>query len=95
MKCDYVFIPGLAERGHLASHLALQPSDVGALAFDDFAHALELAGMGVAPSLLSQQLAFFGVSLLELDAIGFGRVHHLGPGRRQQLAVGGVRHGFI
>ena len=89
------FLHCFAERGHLASHLALQPANDGALAFDDFADALELAGMGVAPSLVVQQLAFFGVSLLELDAIGFGRLHHLGPGYLQQLAVGGVCHGFL
>jgi hypothetical protein len=33
------FLQGLAERGHLASHLALQASNDGPLAFDDFAHA--------------------------------------------------------
>ncbi len=60
---------GLAEGAHLASHLALQASNDGALAFDDFAHAFELAGMGVTSSLVAQQLAFFGVGLLELDAL--------------------------
>ena len=63
---------GLAERVHFASHLTLQPPDDGALAFDHFAHAFELAGMGVTPSLVAQQLAFFGVGLLELNALSLG-----------------------
>ncbi len=46
-------------------------------------------------SLVAQQLAFFGVSLLELDAIGFGHLDHLGAGCLQQLAVGEIRHGFL
>jgi hypothetical protein len=49
--------------------------------------------MGVAPSLVAQQLAFFGAGLFELDAIGFGHFDHLGAGRLQQLAVGGVCNG--
>lgn len=44
---------------------------------------------------LPQQLAFFGVGLLELNAIGFGRFNHFDSGRLQQLAVGGVSHGFF
>jgi hypothetical protein len=94
-RVSQCFLYGLAERCHLASNLALQPSNDGALAFDDFSHAFELAGMGVTASLVAQQLAFFGIDLLELDAIGFGRLDHLGPDRLQQLAVGGVRHGFL
>lgn len=89
------FLHGLAEGGHLASHLALQASNDGPLAFDDFAHALELASMGVTPSLVAQQVAFFGVGLFELDAMGFGLLNHFGAGRFQQLAVGGVGYGLL
>ena len=53
------FVQGLTQRmthgrpdgTGLAVNLALQPSDDGALALDGAAHALELAGMGVAPGL--------------------------------------------
>ena len=68
------FLHGLAELAHLATHFALQPHDDGALVFDDFAHALELSGMGVVPSLIAQRLACFGVGFLELYAIGFGNL---------------------
>ena len=73
----------------------MQPHDHGALAFDDFAHALELTCMGVTPSLIAQQLALFGVGLLELDAIDLGGFNHFDSGRLQQLDVGGVCHGFL
>ncbi len=43
----------------------------------------------------TQQLALFGVGLLELNAIGFGHLDHLGPGCLQQLAVCGVCHDFL
>lgn len=89
------FLHRLAERAHLATHFALQPPDDGALAFDHFAHAFELEGMGIAPSLVAQKLAFLGVGLLELNAIGFGHLDQLGPGGLQQLAIGGVSHGFL
>jgi hypothetical protein len=87
---------GLAERAHLASQLALQPPDDGAFAFDDFAHALELTGVGVTTNLLVLQLALFGVGLLALDAIGLSRPDHLGPGRLQPLnRVTGVLQGQL
>jgi hypothetical protein len=70
------FLHRLAQNVHLATYLALQPPDVGALAFDDFSHAFELAGMGLATSLVAQQLAYFGVGLLEFDAIGLGGFNH-------------------
>jgi hypothetical protein len=90
------FLCGLAERAHFASHFALQPPDDGALAFDDFAHALELTGMGVMTNPIVQQLAFFGVGLLELNAIGLGHLDHLGPGRLQQfIRVTGVLQGQL
>lgn len=54
-------MPGLAGRGYLSSDLDLQPPDYGALAFDESAHAFVLAGMGVAPIFLAQQLDFYGV----------------------------------
>ena len=62
------FLHGVAQRAHLARDLTVQAAHDGALTFDDFAHAFELAGMGVTPSLEAQQLAFFGIGLLELDA---------------------------
>jgi hypothetical protein len=68
----------LSQDIHLATAFALQPADDGALAFDGLAHALELLGMGVAACLVAQQVAFFGVGLLEFDPIGFlmhGGVH--------------------
>ncbi len=85
---------GSAERGHLASNPALQPSNHGALAFDDFAHAPELAVMRIKSSLFAQQLAFFGVGLFELDAMGFDSLDHFRAGRFQQFAVGGAGYGL-
>ena len=73
----------------------MQAAHDGALSFDDFAHAFELAGMGVAPSLVAQQLAFFGVSLFELDALGLGRLNQFDSGGFQQLAVCGMGNGFL
>jgi hypothetical protein len=65
-KC---FLNGLDECGHLATHLTLQPSNEGALTFDGFAHAFELAGMAVTPRFVAQQLALLGVRLFELDSL--------------------------
>lgn len=80
----------LAQSRHLACDLAVQSAYDGALAFDGFAHAFELTGMGVAPSLVAQQLAFFGVVLFELDALGLGRFDQFDASGLEQLAVGGV-----
>ena len=73
----------------------MQSAYDGALAFDGFAHAFELAGMGVAPGLVDQQLAFFGVGLLELYAFGLGHFDQFDASGLQQLAVGGVGDGFF
>jgi hypothetical protein len=86
---------GFAERGHLASHLKLLPSNDGVLPFDDFAHALELASLGVTSSLVAKQFDFLGVGLFELNALGFCLLNHFGTGRFQQLAVGGLFNGFF
>jgi hypothetical protein len=51
--------------------------------------------MGLAPSLVAQQLASFDLGLLELDTIGFGNLDHLGPGGLQQLAVSGMSHRLL
>jgi hypothetical protein len=72
------FLNGLAQRAHLARDVTVQAVHDGALAFDYLAHSPELAGKGVTPSLLAQQLAFFGVSLFELDALGLGRFNGAG-----------------
>lgn len=89
------FLYRLDECAHLAPHFALQASYYGALAFDDFARALELARMGVTLSFVALQLAFFGIGLLEFDAIGFGHLDHLRPGSLRQLAVYWVCHSFL
>ena len=97
------FVQGLAQcfphchpdGAGFAVNLALQSADDGALALDGAAHALELAGMGVAPGLAPQLLALFGEGLLELDAGVFGSLHQLGACRLQQAAVGGVGNGLV
>lgn len=48
---------------------SLQHSSDGALAFDNFVHAFELAGTSITPCLVAPQLAFFGVGLLEFDGL--------------------------
>jgi hypothetical protein len=65
------------------------------LAFDVNAHAFELAGIGVAPSLVAQQLASFGVGLLELDPLGIGCISQFVASGLQQFAVSGVVNGFL
>ena len=89
------FLHGLAPRGHLASHLALQASDDGALTFDDFEHAPELPSTSVTPSLVALQLAYFGVDLSELDAFGIAQLDHFGFGGLKQLAICWVSNGFL
>ena len=91
-------VQGLAERllhgctdgAGLAFHLALEPPDDGALAFDGPAHALELPDVGVALGLAVEVLAFLGKRLFQIDARVLGRLHQVGPGDLQQAAVGGV-----
>jgi hypothetical protein len=73
----------------------VQSTHDSALAFDGLALAFELAGMGVAPSLVAQQLAFFGVSLFELDAFCLGSFDQFDASGLEQLAVGGVGDGFF
>jgi len=86
---------GQAEHAHLAVHFPLQPTDDGALAFDDFAHPSKLTGMGIATRLETKLTSFLGIGLLELNAMGLGRIDHLGSGCLQKLAVGGMRHGLF
>ena len=76
-----VFKCRLAVRAHLVSHLSLRSANGGAQGFDDFAHALELTGMGVVALLL----ALLGGGLLEQVATGFSHLEHFGDGRFQQL----------
>ena len=45
------------------------------LAFDRALHALELARVGVAPSLAAELWVFFGMRLFERNAHVFGRLH--------------------
>ena len=81
---------GLPHGTGLALDLALQAPHDGALAFDGPAHALELAGMGVAPGLAAELLAFLGKGLLEIDSDLLGGLDQLHTCRLQQAAVGGV-----
>jgi hypothetical protein len=67
----------------------------GVLALDHLAHAPELASNGVALSFVAQQLALFGVGLLELDAFCLGRFDQFEASGLQQLAAGGVGSGFF
>ena len=89
------FLHGQAQGAHLAAHFTLQAAHDGALALDHFAHALVLTGVGVAARFVAQQLALFGVGLLELNALGLGRLDQFGACRAEQLAVGGVGNGFL
>jgi len=91
-----IFLLGLAQRAraHLARDLAVQAAQDGDLAFDLMAH-VELARMGVMPRLVAPQLALFGVSLLEFDALGLGRFDQFEANGLQQLAGGRVSDGFI
>ena len=97
------FVQGLTQRlphscadgAGLAVHLTLQPPDDGALALDGAAHALELAGMGIAPGFASQLLALLGKGLLQIDPHLLGRFHQLGASSLQQTAVGGVGNRLV
>ena len=73
----------------------MQLAHDGALAFDGLAHALRLAGKGLAPSLVAQQLAFFGVCLLELDALALAAPTSLTPAVFDNLLSMGVGDGFL
>ncbi len=86
---------GLAQSRHLACDLGVQSPHDGALALDHLAHAFELAGMGVAPGLVAQRLALFGVGLFELDALGLSRFNQFDASGLEQFAVGGVGDGFL
>ena len=74
---------GQSQGAHLAAHFALQAAHDGALALDDFAHALVLARVGVAPCPVAQHLALFGVGLFEGDSLFLGRLDELGACRLQ------------
>jgi hypothetical protein len=54
-----------------------------------------LASLGLTPSLVVKQLAFFRVGLFELNAIGFGHLDHFRPGGFQQLGFYSVSHSFF
>ena len=80
-----VFKCRLAVRAHLVSHLSLRSANGGAQGFDDFAHALELTGMGVVALLL----AFLGGGLLEQVATGFlATLNTLEMGVSSNYAIG-------
>ena len=89
------FLPGLAQRAHLARDFAVQAAQYGDLAFDLMAHVPELACVGEMPRLVAQQLALFCMSLLELDVLGLGRFDQCQANGLHQLAVGRVSDGFI
>jgi len=56
---------GSSVSAHLAAHFALQATQDGALALDDFTHALVLAGASLEPCTVALHLAFFGVGSFE------------------------------
>ena len=73
----------LVSKGSFARDLSVQASLNGAFAFDHFAHAFELLGMYLTPSLVTQHMAFFVVSLLELYAFCLGSFNQFDASHRQ------------
>jgi len=66
----------------------------GGLALNDATRAFELADMGLTTSFVAQQLALFGVCLLELNTLGLGCLTECVFSRLQHLTAGGVGNGF-
>lgn len=80
----------------LAVHLALQAPHDGALTLDGPAHALVLAGVGIAAGLASEFFALLGLwSASDRCQSVLGCLHQLGARRLQQAAVGGVSNRFV
>ena len=82
------------QRAQFALDLAHDDAQNCALAFDHFAHAPELLGMGVATGAPTQRFAFFGERLFEANACALSHADHLLTGDLQQAAVHRVRNGF-
>ena len=75
-------------------YLTAQAPNNGVLAFDGFAHASKLPGMGIACCLEFEVVSFFGIGLLEFDANAFGSFDQFGSCSLQHFAVGGVGNGL-
>ncbi len=86
---------GLAQRAEFAVNLPAQAADDGALALERLAHALVLLGMGVAPSLATQVVAFLGEGLLQFDTLILRSSHQLGASGLQHLGIRGVGDGLV
>ena len=65
-----------------------------ALAFNGFAHAAKLLGMGITTGFAAQFLAFLGVTLLQGDAASFGRLYDFAACNFQQATIHRMRNRF-
>ncbi len=63
--------------------------------FDGRLKSAELFGVGVAPGLATEFLAFFDEGLLQGNPDLLGRLHDLGPGNLQESAINRVGNCFL
>ena len=66
-----------------------------ALAFNGFAHATKLLGMGITACFAAQFLAFLSIALLQVDVASFGRLYDFAARNFQQATIHRMRDRFF